>query len=308
MIFEEKLFPHSPFRLRLWAWAKERFPLVNIFASFLLVALIGSFLEKTIWASLWFVSGLGIYLIFLLLRVLDEHKDFYDDSVNYPHRVLQRGLVHLSHLKILGLFAFTAVLALTFLKGNTITIISWFVMMIWALLMTYEFFCHQWLKSKLFLYSLSHMLILPLMVFWAGSLLKKDILSFTELPFLLLLIFFHGLTYEVIRKVKGKEEELEKELSFSKTWGVKKSSFVISCLLTISLALSYVLISNSLNHSILAYTTIGLAFLLNQITTLKYRKKPCSQSRKANEGANALYSLLTYLTLIIGFSGFFNHF
>src|SRR5262245_27757810 len=91
-------------RAHLAEWAHERFPLANgvFFVLLYVLALVvgRSVVSGPIVLSWHDLPGVAaLWSFFLWLRVLDEHKDFENDRVAHPQRVLQRGLVTLGDLR-----------------------------------------------------------------------------------------------------------------------------------------------------------------------------------------------------------------
>src|SRR3954469_6703226 len=88
-------------------WARERFPLASgvfFVLLYVLTLVVGrSALPGPIALSLRDIPGLvALWSFFLWLRVLDEHKDFDNDLIAHPNRVLQRGLITLADLRRVG--------------------------------------------------------------------------------------------------------------------------------------------------------------------------------------------------------------
>jgi 4-hydroxybenzoate polyprenyltransferase len=290
---------------RIWAWSLERFPAVNLITSYLLYFLAASAVRHELGVSprptsMDVLFGLAIALHFLVLRVLDEHKDFAHDKHFHPERILQSGVVTLRELKILGSIAAVGSLIITLAQGSRAALAAWVMMMIWTGLMSVEFFCSTWIKKRFFLYSLTHMLILPLMVIWAAALANPEALKTAILPWLAFLSFFNGMIYELLRKTKGPDEELEGDPTFSSLWGrpraigVAVGFHLISFTLFILTTVRYFPLAASWLYFMAAF--IGL--FLSVATLAKFLKQPSHKSRKANEGASALYVLLVYVSLI----------
>ena len=100
----------SPFVLRLRAFLAERFPplgygllIVSYYSSNQFLARVltdpGEPMRYTVHSLMGAVT---VLCFFFHLRVFDEHKDFEDDSRHHPERVLQRGIITLRELRILG--------------------------------------------------------------------------------------------------------------------------------------------------------------------------------------------------------------
>ncbi|SHO20777.1 Predicted UbiA prenyltransferase [Moritella viscosa] len=95
---------------RILGWIDERFPLPNavlFFILYLLSAVVARATHNGESSLVLFdiVSCLVTWLLFLLVRIFDEHKDYELDVLNHPKRVLQSGLVTLNNLKVLGVIS-----------------------------------------------------------------------------------------------------------------------------------------------------------------------------------------------------------
>jgi|GEM_PF-4650967 len=317
----------SPIVSRYWAWSQERFPLINIFSSLLLYTLaFASFAESR--TSLgrealpFFLQQLlfafAVALHFLTLRVLDEHKDYQSDLKTHPERVLSRGVINLSGLRKLGCFAVICELIITLTTQASTATIAWIALMAWTGLMTVEFFIPSPLKQNLLLYSISHMLVMPFLITWAAALSHPDLFKTENLLTLALLIgltFCNGLIYEILRKSKGADEERHAVDTFSKRWGHRVPANIAIGLHLVSLILFICLLTIA-NHAEFDFRSDGLMDLARHIHVLplilpflglglvfisleNYARKGSSRERKANEGASALFVLMTYLTLIV---------
>ena len=230
----ELVAAREPMVRRLWAYQRERFPLslhgVLIAAmSFSSVAfsrlLRGETgLPGTRVAVVAFGSAL---LLFVHLRIADEYKD-RDDDVRYrPHLPVPRGLVTLGELGAVGAVALVveAVLALWLDAAMLLLLVA-----IWAFmaLMTREFFVADWLRRRPAAYMLSHMVVLPIVVFYvtAADWLPARKVPPAGLTYLLLATFFIGITLEVGRKISSPEEERPGYQTYSHAWGMRRAVVV----------------------------------------------------------------------------------
>ena len=139
----------------LGQWARERFPLANgVFFALLyvLTLVVGrSVRPGPITLSVRDLPGLvALWLFFLWLRILDEHKDFDNDRIAHPDRVLQRGLVTLGDLRLIGAAALVIQLGISlWIDGGVGPVTGWWLLsLIWSLLMAEEFFVRGWLRRQ----------------------------------------------------------------------------------------------------------------------------------------------------------------
>ncbi|HEX8052708.1 MAG TPA: hypothetical protein VF517_06925 [Thermoleophilaceae bacterium] len=170
-----ELTPAAPLRRRMAAWANERFPLAGTAAMLLslyFAALVyGRALAHE--GAIEVSSGdLGAFFavwgFFLMIRVLDEHKDYERDRVAHPDRVLQRGLVTLGQLRVLGAAAVAVQLAVSLLADGGVGAVTlwWLALIGFVALTAREFFVGEWLEGRLLLYVLAHLPLWSLAVTW----------------------------------------------------------------------------------------------------------------------------------------------
>lgn len=223
-------------------WARERFPLANG-AFFALLYLLALFVGRSsrsgpIEVSWRDVPGLiALWLFFLWLRVLDEHKDFEKDRVAHPHRVLQRGLVTLKDLRMLGGLAVAIQLAVSvWLDGGVGPVTGWwFVALVWSLLMAREFFVRDWLRRHIMWYAFSHMVVMVALVVWVATMGRPGASRAPATWMLLLLVYATGLAFEMGRKMRAPQDEHPLADSYTQSLGIRVA--------TILLALVVVLVS-----------------------------------------------------------------
>src|SRR5207244_2784241 len=105
---------------------------------------------------------------FLQLRIADEFKDFEEDARYRPYRPVPRGLVTLRELGRLGAAAALIQLFLALVLDPSLVLllaVAW----IYLALMSKEFFVGEWLKQHPIPYLISHMVIIPLVDFYATA-------------------------------------------------------------------------------------------------------------------------------------------
>lgn len=297
---------------RIVAWMNERFPFANALLFFILyltsAAVARTALDHEIKISLFdVINCLLTWGLFLVIRVFDEHKDYEEDVLNHPQRVLQSGLITLKHLKVLASISIAAQLLFSFhLDSYTLgsATISWLIMFTYLCLMGAEFFCGSWLEKRLTLYAFSHMLIMPLIVFWLANIAtpSDDIRNvFTpSLYAMMLLAFVSGFCFEIARKTRGPEEERETVDSYSKIFGTKGSAYVVMGLITGMLFSQALLLFFLGIEAMWAY---GIALIATYILAIKqvasFVAAPSLKGREKNEAAIAINMLVGYLVIII---------
>jgi 4-hydroxybenzoate polyprenyltransferase len=297
----------SPFPRRFLAWMAERFPVANGILALVLFA--GAMLAgRTLAADGPVALGpgdllgfLAVYGFFLMLRVFDEHKDYEADCVNHPGRVLQRGLITLGHLKVVG------VLAILAQAGGTIYYdhgfgragVLWLATFGWSLLMAREFFAPEWLRPRLTLYTISHMLVMPLMMLWIVQLglgakpLPVSAAWFAALSFL------SGLSFELSRKLKAPEDERPGVDSYTRLFGTSRAPLVVLVVvIAAAAALAQVVrLVRGGSFGVVAPVVLAAALLLPAAALLKFRAAPSAKGAKLAETMAGAATLVSYVLL-----------
>lgn len=292
----------SPLGARLRAWMHERFAPANALLFFILylttaaVARAGAGVAVAV--SLRDVVGcLVTWSFFLLLRVFDEHKDYELDCHNHPQRVLQSGLVTLAHLRALGAAALLLQVGWSlWLDGGVGAVtLAWAAMFAWTCLMGREFFIADWLTRHLTWYAVSHMLVMPLIVWWLAQMAKPGVALRPALSLLMVLAFVSGFCFEITRKTKGPEEERDSVDSYSRIFGTQGAAWVVMVLVTAMVACQVVLVQVLAGRALpwaLVLLLAAWAMGLRQLAT--FLKAPSAAARGRNEAVVALTMLAGY--------------
>ena len=298
----------SPFPRRFLAWIDERFPFANSLLFFSLYAtavLLGSFAanDGAIEIGVRELAGfLPVWCFFLLLRVYDEHKDYEADCQNYPERVLQRGLITLGHLKVVGGLAIATQLFGSLLLDGGFGMITmwWLAVFVYSVLMAKEFFVGEWLEKRLALYATSHMAIMPLALLWMVQIGAGQQSLPIEVGLLAALSFLSGGAFEVTRKLRAPEEEREEVDSYTKVFGVKGAPLVVSLLLGLSVVVLGLMASWIFGQTpgIGWFVALGAILVAPVILLMKFRSDPTPKTRKTTEAVVGLSMLASYIFMI----------
>jgi hypothetical protein len=150
------------------AWARERFPLALLgvlVPAYAVAVLYGRALTHARLGATDVVAFAGVWAFFLLVRVVDEHKDYERDLVEHPGRVLQRGVVTLGQLKALAAVAVAVQLAVVAVTG---TWLWWSATILWAALAARDFLL-PWIEGRPVLYPLLHLPLSGLVCVWMAA-------------------------------------------------------------------------------------------------------------------------------------------
>lgn len=218
------------------AYLAERFPVPVTFTLALAVAF-GSYAAAqaaTLEAGLPFLldgtalGGVALVFLFLLhLRVFDEHKDYALDAATRPDRPVQRGLVTLGQLRVLGAVAIAAEVVIAFLPGVGPGLLYMLVIG-YSVLMLVEFFARDWLAARIHWYALSHTLVMGVMsvALAARFTLRADLGLPLEVWVIAALNVSGAIGIDVLRKTWAPGSEVEGLDSYSKLLGIRGAAIL----------------------------------------------------------------------------------
>ena len=242
--------------------------------------------------SVAFISSL---ISFLHLRIADEFKDFEEDSRYRPYRPVPRGLVTLRELGFVWVCtgALQLVMALLLKPALLFPLLATWI---YLGLMSREFFCRSWLKAHPFTYMWTHMLIMPLVDFYATA---CDWIVFESKPpkgllWFVAVSFFNGFVLEIGRKVRAPGEEETGVETYSMLWGRRNA--VAMWWAAIALALASALIAASrVGFLAPASLTLGSLLLIAILLGARFLRRPTTG--KTLEVFSGAWTLVLYLCL-----------
>lgn len=305
------LGPNDPFSRRFSAWAAERFP-----APLLLIAILSG--AASVLLGMRVLAGsqaapvglvdlagpLAFYLFLFVLRVMDEHKDFADDVVNHPERVLQRGLITLGSLRVLAFVAVALQLGVSLWAdgGFGWVTIAWLVAFAWSLLMLKEFFVGEWLKPRMMTYAVTHAVVTPLTTVWLVFLGARGAPGAHGwvVAVWALTAMMTGLTFELTRKTFVPADERAGIDSYSKVLGVRGAVSLILGTMALSVV-GFVAAVGILQDRVPLWTPVaaGALLVVCAVPYFSFLKKLKSGSTSRIEGAAALQMIGTYVMMVV---------
>lgn len=223
---------------KLPAYLQQRYPVVVMLLFVILTLTIyrvafRELQQEVIWTDFtWWTAALAVISFFFRLRVMDEIKDKDLDKSIHPERLVVKGEISIREL------IWISIPGTLFEFGWSFTVstecgIYWLIALVFSFLMRYEFFVKSWLEPKLFLYAISHTLIMPLVVIWIWQSTSAQVSS--EYLYLLMLIaFFAALAFEVARKSYLPQEEPDLIPTYTKLWQAKGAVVGILTLLAVN--------------------------------------------------------------------------
>lgn len=224
--------------MRWWTYQKERFPIFQhgpLVAAFSSCAVAYSSLltgTEPRWQA-FAVAFVTCLVFFLQLRIADEFKDAEEDAAFRPYRAVPRGLVSLRELGVVFAVGAAVQLALALWFSPVLAVVlglAW----TYLALMSVEFFARDWLKARPVTYLWTHMLIMPIVDFYATAChwIPSGEKPWGGLGFFLAASFCNGLVIELGRKLRQPEDEETGVPTYSKLWGLRRAAWIwFGCLL-----------------------------------------------------------------------------
>ena len=288
---------------RWWIYQKERFPLVAhgpLIAAFSASAVSYSALLRggARPAAVSFLVAFAVSLgSFLLLRIADEFKDAEEDARFRPYRPVPRGLIKLRELAVVGVVVAALQLTLALRIGWVLAgllAITW----IYFGLMSEEFFARTWLKARPVVYLFSHMLIMPLVDWFAtgcdwvhaGGAMPAGLFWFLAAS------FCNGVVIELGRKIRSPAQEERGVETYTFLWGrpVAVGAWLTAQAATLACALG------AARHIAFAGTVgvlLGLIWLGNAVLGGAFVRTASGRLAKRVELASGVWTLALYLSL-----------
>lgn len=238
-----------------------------------------------------------VFLFFLQLRFLDEFKDYETDRRYRPERPVPRGLISLKQI--------SQALALTVAAQVILTVwlqpaLLWLLAGVWLYmgLMTVEFFVPAWIKPRLLTYMWTHMLIMPLIDFFATGCDWRPHQSWPPpgLALFLAVSFFNGLMVEMGRKTWAPEQERPGVDTYSSYCGLAEALKIFRGLMLISFA-GIVGVGFQLRFALPSVLVMGLFLIFGLRLTARFQARPTPVDAGRLETFSGLWVMASYLMM-----------
>ena len=289
---------------RWWTYQRERFPIVAhglLIAAFSASAVSFSALLRDASpppaAASYLVAFATSFLLFLQLRIADEHKDFEDDAAHRPYRPVPRGLVSLRELAMVGAAAAVIQLGLALsLSWHLVglLLVTWF----YLALMTKEFFVRDWIVARPVTYLWTHMLIVPLADFYATACdwMRVGTAAPAGLFWFIAVSFGNGVALEIGRKIRAPEGEEPGVRTYSVLWGRSRACAAWVCVLALT-AVCAVLAGRRIDFFTPIATTLGGLLATGAVLTWRFVGRPTTPRARLIEHFSAVWTISLYLML-----------
>jgi hypothetical protein len=245
------------------------------------------------------VAFVTSFVFFLQLRIADEFKDFEEDSRYRPYRAVPRGLVSLRELGVVfvvgGLLQLGLALWLRPLGLAGLLLVVW----LYLALMSREFFVRDWIKARPFTYMWTHMLIMPLIDFYATA-CDWMASGFARAPtgvfWFLLVSFFNGIVIEIGRKLRAPTDEEPGVQTYTALWG--RTPAVLAWLAALVLtALCAWQAARRIGLAAPVITLLAVLLIAASLIGWRFVQVPVTKRARLFEPFSGAWTLLMYLSL-----------
>lgn len=248
------------------------------------------------------------FLQFLMVRIVDEFKDYEEDCKYRPYRPVPRGLIKLKELKILFIICIILQLILTITcsqNGILYLIILW----VFFALMSKGFFIKKILDKHLLLEVTLDELILPIMILYLANFIPQIYLNYNSSADLtiansiifvdpnvwkiLVMAYIISWIVEVARKIRCKEDEEEGVKTYTAILGIGKAMLLIFVLETLLMLVQGTILGQK------NYIWILALYILANIPNILFAKKKTKKMAKLAELSANIYIAIVYSSLVI---------
>ncbi len=278
-----------------YTYQKERFPIVVygiyiggiVFAIFCFsnyIKTMNLHFYKIEWSTM-ILMFIVAFLQFLMVRIIDEFKDYEEDCKFRPYRPVPRGLIKLNELKILFIICVILQFTLT-LKFNKNGILYLIILWIYFAIMSKDFFIKKVIDKHILIGVFLDELLMPILVIYLSSFMD---ISYTEIKMLLLMSYFISWIVEIARKIRCKEEEEKGVKTYTAILGIKKATLLLWLLEAIVMMVNKIILQKE------SYIIVG--FMVVSIVDLLFMIKKSKVTANLIQLSANIYIMLAYLNM-----------
>lgn len=273
-----------------YTYQKERFP-VATYGLYIFSIVFGTFCfatESKNWIILipMFVVAL---LQFLMVRIVDEFRDFEEDSKYRPYRPVPRGLVTLKELGILGGICAALQIGIT-AAINIKSLIYLALVWIFFAIMSKSFFIKKIVDKHILLEVALDELLMPVLVLYLSTFVTT--ISVKLIPFLIL-SYLGSWIVEIARKVRSKEDEETGVKTYTAIFGIPKATTIVVVLEALIMLMQYYILGAKYIIPIL------ILYVLVNIPNLLFIVKENKKLSKIVGLLSNIYLILVYVSMLV---------
>lgn len=285
-----------------YTYQKERFPIL-IYGSYMLVVVLSVFFitsyfkyqndfskDKLQWILIIPMFAVA-FLQFLMIRIVDEFKDYEEDCKYRPYRPVPRGLVSLKELGFIFAICAITQLVISIVYSNYISLIA---VWLFFIVMSKGYFMKKFINKHLLIEVALDELLMPILVIYLIGFIDINVLhDFQFIYIFLVLTYVIAWIVEIARKIRCKDEEEEGVRTYTAVLGIKNATLLLWGLETTLVGLQLVLLWNkNLVIPIIPYVFISV---INVLFIVKQNRK---MAKLVELSAN-IYIMIVYLSMAI---------
>lgn len=288
--------------LKKWyTYQKERFPLLA-YGTYIFAIVFGTYCITTSHTAQfkfewkYIIAMFCVALLqFLMVRIIDEFKDYEEDCKFRPYRPVPRGLITLKELKVLFIICALLQICITAFI-NIYGIIFLFIVWIFFFIMSKSFFIKKILEKHILLEVTFDELLMPILVLYLSVLRVGNLTSLLTLNNYYL---FLGMTYviswivEIARKIRCKEAEEKGVKTYTAVFGIKGAIFILFVLQLLLFTLQTVILGKA--RIMITIVLFAIVSVINLLFVIKQNK---AFSKLVELSAN-VYVFMAHISMIL---------
>ncbi len=278
-----------------YTYQKERFPIL-IYGSYVLAIVIAVFCycsylvqnKYTINNLIIIPMFIVAFLQFLMVRIVDEFKDYEEDCKYRPYRPVPRGLIKLSELKVLFVICLSLQYIITIVI-NPRSLIYLLLLWLFFVVMSKGFFIKKFLDKHILAEVMLDELLMPILVLYLSSF--AFFINIKAMWKILILSYIISWIVEVARKVRCKDDEEKGVKTYTQVFGINKAMLLLSLLETVLAIIHGAILGKE-------YIILVIAlYIISNIVNLLFAIKKNKKMAKITELTANMYILFCYLSI-----------
>lgn len=236
-----------------------------------------------------FVLGL---LQFLMVRIIDEFKDYEEDCKYRPYRPVPRGLITLKELKVLFIICAILQIAITAIVNKYALK---FLVLLWIVfyLMTKGFFIKKVLDKHILLEVTFDEIMMPVLVIFLSKFPNGRIFLTNRYFLFLFMTYVVSWIIEIARKVRCKEDEEEGVRTYTAVFGINKAMLLLNLLQLILTTIQTLILGKE------RLLITGIPFAIVLLTNILFAIKQNKILSKLAELFANVHVFLVYFSMIL---------
>ena len=238
-------------------------------------------------------------LQFLMVRIVDEFKDYEEDCKFRAYRPVPRGLISLKELKILFIICAILQIIITYFV-SPIAILYLIILWIFFAIMSNGFFVKKFIEKHILVEVALDELMMPVLTLYLSRFVRfinpiHSFYSYIDIKNiwrLLLMSYIISCIVEIARKVRCREDEEVGVKTYTAVFGIKKAILILFVLETLLMMINNLILKCPFYIGFVIYTIVAL---INLIFVIKQNKV----FSKLVELAANIYVLIAYVSMVL---------